>query len=129
LWCPRARVAAPRKCGNVACVDEATKERADATSPAASGGEGVTGHVAAALSEFVVALVNADGGELYVVSATADDVHLHLSGTCAGCPGAGMTRERLLEPVLRNVAPKATLKVTTGWRIPEGARKIDAAST
>jgi Fe-S cluster biogenesis protein NfuA len=108
-------------------VDEATKERADATSPAAS--EGVTGHVTAALSEFVVALVNADGGELYVVSATTDDVHLHLSGTCAGCPGAGMTRERLLEPILKNVAPKATIKVTTGWRIPEGARKVEASST
>ncbi|MBX3188356.1 MAG: NifU family protein [Labilithrix sp.] len=78
-----------------------------------------------ALSEFVSALVKADGGEIYVVSATADDVHLHLTGTCAGCPGATMTRERLLEPAVHGVAPKATLKVTTGWRVPDGATKID----
>lgn len=85
----------------------------------------VLGQVNKALAEFVVALVRADGGELYVVSATQDDVHLHLSGTCAGCPGATMTRERLLEPAVHGAAPKATLKVTTGWRVPEGARKVE----
>jgi Fe-S cluster biogenesis protein NfuA len=83
------------------------------------------GQIARALSEFVSALVKADGGELYVVSATQDDVHLHLTGTCAGCPGATMTRERLLEPAVNGVAPRATLKVTTGWRVPDGAKKVD----
>lgn len=78
-----------------------------------------------ALAEFVAALVRADGGEIYVVSATSDDVHVHLSGTCAGCPGSTMTRERLLEPAVRGVLPKANLKVTTGWRVPDGARKVD----
>lgn len=84
--------------------------------------------VAKALSEFAVKLVHADGGELYVVSATTDDVHLHLTGTCAGCPGATMTRERLLEPTVHGAAAnmaRATVKVTTGWRVPEGASKID----
>jgi len=85
---------------------------------------GVNGQVMKALSEFVVALVHADGGEIYLVSATSDDVHLHLTGTCAGCPGATMTRERLLEPAVRGAAPKANVKVTTGWRVPEGARRI-----
>lgn len=78
-----------------------------------------------ALSEFVAALVRADGGELYLVAASPDDVHLHLSGTCAGCPGASMTKERLLEPAVHGVAPKATLKVTTGWRVPSGAKRVD----
>lgn len=78
-----------------------------------------------ALSEFVAALVRADGGELYLVAASQDDVHLHLTGTCAGCPGAAMTRERLLEPAVHGVAPKATVKVTTGWRVPDGARRVD----
>jgi Fe-S cluster biogenesis protein NfuA len=80
-----------------------------------------------ALAELVVALVHADGGELHLVSASADEVHVHLSGTCAGCPGSTMTRERLLEPAVRGALPKATLKLTTGWRIPSGAKKIDAA--
>lgn len=77
------------------------------------------------LSEFAAALVRADGGELYVVSASADDVHLHLSGTCAGCPGSTMTRERLLAPAVRGVLPKATLRLTTGWRVPDGAKKVE----
>ena len=88
---------------------------------------GLTAAMTRALGEFVAALVKADGGELYLVSASSEDVHLHLSGTCAGCPGSTMTRERLLEPAVRNVAPKATVKVTTGWRVPDGATKIDVA--
>jgi Fe-S cluster biogenesis protein NfuA len=78
-----------------------------------------------ALAELAAPLVKADGGELYLVSATGDDVHVHLTGTCAGCPGATMTRERLLEPTVHGVVPKATLKVTTGWRVPDGARKVE----
>lgn len=91
------------------------------TSPEA----GVNGTVMKALSDFVVDLVRADGGELYLVSASSDDVHLHLTGTCAGCPGANITRERLLEPAVHSAAPKANVKVTTGWNVPEGARKVD----
>lgn len=91
------------------------------TSPEA----GVNGPVMKALSDFVVDLVRADGGELYLVSASPEDVYLHLTGTCAGCPGANITRERLLEPAVRSAAPKANVKVTTGWNVPEGARKVD----
>lgn len=94
-------------------------DKRDSAEMATSGGQ-----IEKALSEFVVPLVEADGGEIYLVEVTAEDVHLHLSGTCAGCPGATMTRERLLEPTLRGVAPKATLKLTTGWRVPEGAKKL-----
>jgi Fe-S cluster biogenesis protein NfuA len=96
--------------------------------PASDRTTNVSGEVVHALSSFVVALVHADGGELYVVSATHDDVHLHLTGTCAGCPGATMTRERLLEPAVHHAAPRATLKVTTGWRVPEGATKVESLS-
>ena len=85
---------------------------------------GVSAQVMKALADFVVALVHADGGEIYLVSATSDEVHLHLTGTCAGCPGATMTRERLLEPAVRGAAPKANVRVTTGWRVPEGARRV-----
>ena len=80
--------------------------------------------VITALSELAVPLVQADGGELYVVSITGDDIHVHLAGTCAGCPGATITRERLVEPTIHGVAPRAQVKLTTGWRIPEGARRV-----
>jgi Fe-S cluster biogenesis protein NfuA len=111
----------PGECGNVVSVEKSTPP----PSPAAREPDGLIGPVNKALSEFVAALVQADGGELYLVSATQDDVHLHLTGTCAGCPGATMTRERLLEPAVHGAAPKATLRVTTGWRVPEGARKVE----
>jgi Fe-S cluster biogenesis protein NfuA len=80
--------------------------------------------VVTALQDLAVPLVQADGGEVYVVSITSDDVHVHLTGTCAGCPGASMTRERLFEPAVRGISPKAHVKLTTGWNVPEGAQKI-----
>jgi Fe-S cluster biogenesis protein NfuA len=123
------------QCGNLVSVtDVATKasdqaktdvQTATSVGAASATDAGMVGSVTKALSEFVAALVKADGGELYLVSATADDVHLHLTGTCAGCPGATMTRERLLEPAVHGAAPKATVKVTTGWSVPDGAHLIE----
>jgi len=84
-------------------------------------------HLAHVLSEYAAALVSADGGELYIALATPDDVHIHLAGTCSGCPGATMTRERLLEPVVHSVLPRATVKVTTGLQVPEGAVHVNPA--
>ncbi|MBL8611239.1 MAG: NifU family protein [Myxococcales bacterium] len=74
--------------------------------------------------ELVAPLVGADGGELYLVSVTSDDVHIHLAGACAGCPGAALTKEHLLGPAISAVAPKIALTLTTGWRVPPGAEKI-----
>ncbi len=72
-------------------------------------------------------LVAADGGELYLVSYDDGDVHLHLAGTCSGCPGVAMTRDRVLEPAIRSlsaVSPKLKLKLTAGWTIPPNAEKF-----
>ena len=74
--------------------------------------------------EVLSPLVRADGGEMYVVGISLEEVHLHLAGTCAGCPGAALTRDRVLEPALAAIAPKTSLKLTTGWNIPDGAQKI-----
>jgi Fe-S cluster biogenesis protein NfuA len=78
-----------------------------------------------ACKELLAPLVNADGGVLYVVAVTPEDVHIHLAGTCAGCPGATLTSERLVQPAIEAVAPRATIRVTTGFRIPDGAKKVD----
>ena len=75
--------------------------------------------------EVLAPLVRADGGVLYLVSVAADDVYIHLSGTCSGCPGAHITRDKMLEPVLKTVLPKAKLRLTTGGRVPDGAEKIE----
>jgi Fe-S cluster biogenesis protein NfuA len=69
-------------------------------------------------------LVVADGGVMFVVKASAEDVHLHLTGTCAGCPGASYTRDGVIAPAIRTVAAKARVVVTTGPRVPDGAKRI-----
>lgn len=110
---------------NPASTHAATRSSPASSEPVAGAPEMTSDkQVARALDDFAVALVKADGGEVYLVRATSDEVHLHLAGTCAGCPGATMTRERLLAPTVKSVLPKATLTVTTGWRVPEGAVKI-----
>jgi Fe-S cluster biogenesis protein NfuA len=69
-------------------------------------------------------LVAADGGVMYLVKSVGDDVHIHLTGTCAGCPGAALTRDGVIAPAVRTVKPKARVVVTTGYRVPDGAKKI-----
>jgi len=69
-------------------------------------------------------LVAADGGVMFVVKANAEEVHLHLTGTCAGCPGASQTRDGVIAPAIRTVAAKARVVVTTGPRVPDGAKRI-----
>jgi Fe-S cluster biogenesis protein NfuA len=75
-------------------------------------------------SEVIARLVEADGGELHLVRWDGDDVHIHLSGACAGCPGASLTSDGVILPAIRSVSPKARVILTTGVRAPEGARKI-----
>jgi Fe-S cluster biogenesis protein NfuA len=70
-------------------------------------------------------MIKADGGELYLIARSSEEIQIHLAGTCSGCPGAQFTQDRVLGPALAAVAPKARLVVTTGWRVPEGAEKID----
>ena len=58
---------------------------------------------------------------MFSISATVEDIRIHLGGTCAGCPGSSHTSAKILAPLLERVAPKAKLRVTTGWMVPEGA--------
>ena len=69
--------------------------------------------------EVLAPLVRADGGELHLVGYDGDEVHIHLTGVCAGCPGASLTGEKVIVPVLRTAAPKVRLVLTTGVRIPD----------
>ncbi|HEY8038444.1 MAG TPA: NifU family protein [Polyangiaceae bacterium] len=82
--------------------------------------------IAKVCREILAPLVKADGGEMYLVRFDGDDVHLHLSGTCAGCPGASITGDKVLLPALRTAAPKVRVVVTTGIKIPDGAEKLTA---
>jgi Fe-S cluster biogenesis protein NfuA len=76
------------------------------------------------LREVLAPLVKTDGGDMYLVRWEGEDVHIHLAGACAGCPGASMTNDSIILPAVRSVAPKAGVVVTTGVRIPDGALKL-----
>lgn len=74
-------------------------------------------------SDILAPLVRSDGGEMHLVRCEGDEVHIHLSGACAGCPGASITGDKILLPALRAAAPKIRLVLSTGVRIPPGAQK------
>lgn len=74
--------------------------------------------------EILAPLIRTDGGEMYLVRFDGDDVHIHLGGTCAGCPGASLTGDKVILPALRAAAPKVRIIVTTGVRPPDGAEKL-----
>lgn len=73
--------------------------------------------------DILAPLVKADGGELYLVRIDGDEVALHLTGACAGCPGASLTGDKILLPALRTALAKVRLVLTTGTRIPTGAER------
>lgn len=74
-------------------------------------------------------LVEADGGQLYLVSADNGQVRLHLAGTCCGCPGAEATSRQVITPAVQAVAPDVQVEVTNGWLIPEGAKRVESAKS
>lgn len=70
-------------------------------------------------------LVQADGGELFLVSVDDSGVSLHVTGRFSGCPGNTLTRRRVLEPLVASAVPGASVTVTSGPLIPKGAQKLD----
>lgn len=78
--------------------------------------------------EVLAPLVQADGGELYLVSVDDSAVSLHLAGKFSGCPGNTLARRRVLEPIIASAAPGASLTLTTGPLVPKGAQLVSAVS-
>lgn len=78
--------------------------------------------------EVLAPLVQADGGDLYLVSVEETGVSLHVTGRFSGCAGNTLVRRRVFEPPLSNVAPGITLTLTSGPLIPPGAARLSADS-
>jgi len=108
-------------CDSLPTVEHLAERSSTAGAPLNAAGEAV----AKACREVLAALIEADGGRMFLVSASADDIHIHLAGTCAGCPGSAQTTSRILAPTLERVVPKAKLRVTTGWIVPVGALRLE----
>jgi Fe-S cluster biogenesis protein NfuA len=68
--------------------------------------------------EILAPLIASDGGEMHLVRFDGEDVHIHLSGACAGCPGAAITGDQVILPALRAASPKVRIVLTTGVRVP-----------
>ena len=71
-------------------------------------------------------LIEADEGELYLVSVADDQIALHLGGACSGCPGVSLTVQTLIEPAVRAVHPSARVVVTVGAKHPAHAVLVKA---
>jgi Fe-S cluster biogenesis protein NfuA len=56
------------------------------------------------LRDVLAPLVEADGGSIELVSATATEVVVRLGRACAGCPGAPYTTTHVVEPAIRRIA-------------------------
>ena len=75
-------------------------------------------------TDIIAPLVQADGGELFVVAIEEASISLHLAGKCAGCPGATLTTTSIIEPAIHSVAPLMRVVVTAGFQVPEGATAV-----
>ncbi len=60
-----------------------------------------------AIEELVRPLVEADGGQIELISLEGDCATVRLSGACGGCPGAPYTQRGLIEPVLSKAAGRS----------------------
>jgi len=74
--------------------------------------------------EVIAPLIQADGGDLYLVSVEDTGVSLHVTGRFSGCPGNTLARRRVIEPTLATVAPGISVILTSGPLIPAGAARV-----
>lgn len=80
-----------------------------------------------ALEKVIAPMVESDEGELFLVEDSGKDVHLHLRGRFAGCPGNELVTEQVLRPLVQAIRPQALIQVSSGAILPEGAIKISSA--
>jgi NifU-like protein len=67
--------------------------------------------IEALLREVARPLLARDGGNVELVSVRGHEVVIRLTAACAGCPGAGVTTEHVLAPLLRTVVDGLVLRV------------------
>lgn len=76
------------------------------------------------LRDVVAPLVEADRGEIFLISTEGNRIGIHLAGQLAGAPGSGLFFRRILEPAIHAIAPELEVALSTGWRIPDGAIRL-----
>ncbi len=76
------------------------------------------------LRNVIAPLVEADRGEIFLVSSDGNRLAVHLSGRLAGSPGNGLFCRRILEPAIHSIAPNIEVVLSTGCQVPEGAVRL-----
>lgn len=87
-----------------------------------------------ALETVIAPLVEADGGELYLLpdlqaSSSGDrsgpaPIRLHLGGRFSGCPGNSLVTEHIIRPALEPIAVSRPIEISSGRLVPPGAERI-----
>ena len=84
----------------------------------------ISGELERIVRTVLAPLVEADGGELYLVRIEDGEVELHLTGRFSGCAGNELVTQRVLHPALRRANPAVRLTVSSGRLIPERATRV-----
>jgi Fe-S cluster biogenesis protein NfuA len=84
-----------------------------------------------ALESVIAPLVEADGGELYLLpldskggTSGPSPIRIHLGGRFSGCPGNSLVSEQIIRPALESVSSKRPIEVSSGRLVPAGAERI-----
>ncbi len=78
------------------------------------------------LQKVLAPMVEADQGELFLVSATEERVALHLRGRFAGCPGNALVTDHIISPLVHAVLPQVEVEISSGAILPQGATKLSS---
>jgi hypothetical protein len=73
------------------------------------------------LRQIAAPLIARDGGRLYLVRLTEEEISLHLAGRYAGSPGAELILHEIILPLVHSVCPNTRVLMTSGWALPPGA--------
>jgi Fe-S cluster biogenesis protein NfuA len=82
-----------------------------------------------ALAKVIAPMVESDEGELFLVEDKGREVHVHLRGRFAGCPGNELVTEQVLRPLIHSIRPQAKVQVSSGALLPDGAERIRPSGT
>jgi hypothetical protein len=76
------------------------------------------------LSTALAPLAAADGGEIYLEELGEQEFSLHWAGRYAGSPAAALLHEEIAVPLIRQLAPQAIVRWSSGHIVPTNAKRV-----
>lgn len=78
------------------------------------------------LTEVLVPMVTSEGGELYLICVSENEVAIHLTGRYSGSPAATLLCQELALPLIDAVAKGTIVNWSSGRLVPPNAEKLVA---